>query len=197
MSFGWQSAEDELRGELESGERLLWAGQPRQGIRLQLFDVFAIPFSVLWGGFAIVWEVLAFVLKTPWFFKLAGIPFVLAGLYMMVGRFYVDARRRAATFQGITSTSLLFISGRARRVVQRIPLRNLGPLSLQERGDGSGVIGFSALTMGNPAIGGVMSQIQQFVPQKLGNMHVSLEVQEDVRGVYRRLRDAIEEASRS
>jgi len=51
--------------------------------------------------------------------------------------------------------------------------------------------------MGNPAIGGVMSQIQQFVPQKLGNMHVSLEVQEDVRGVYRRLRDAIEEASRS
>ena len=145
----------------------------------------------------VVTPLMAFVMKTPWFFKLWGIPFVLVGLYMMVGRFYVDARRRAATFQGITSTSLLFISGRSRRVVQRIPLRDLGPLSLQERGDGSGVIGFSALTMGNPAIGGVMSQIQQFVPQKLGNMHVSLEVQEDVRGVYRRLRDAIEEASRS
>ncbi len=197
MSSGWQSAEDELRGELESGERLLWAGQPRQGIRLQIFDLFAIPFSLLWGGFAIGWEVMAFVMEVPWFFKLWGIPFVLVGLYMMVGRFYVDARRRAAAFQGITTTSLLFISGRARRVVQRIPLRNLGPLSLQERGDGSGVIGFSVVTMGNPAMGRVFTQIQQFAPQGLGDVHVSLEVQEDVRGVYRRLRDAIEEASRS
>jgi hypothetical protein len=197
MSSGWQSAEDELRGELESGERLLWAGQPRQGIRLQIFDLFAIPFSLLWGGFAIAWEVMAFVMEAPWFFKLWGIPFVLVGLYMLVGRFYVDARRRAAAFQGITTTSLLFISGRVRRVVQRIPLRNLGPLSLQERGDGSGVIGFSVVTMGNPAMGGVFTQIQQFAPQGLGDMHVSLEVQEDVRGVYRRLRDAIEEASRS
>ena len=197
MSFGWQSAEDELRSELESGERLLWAGQPRQGIRLQLFDVFAIPFSVLWGGFAIVWEVMAFVMKTPWFFKLWGIPFVLVGLYMMVGRFYVDARRRAAMFHGITNTSLLFISGRSRRVVQRIPLRSLGSLSLQERGDGSGVIGFSALTMANPALGQAMLQLQQLAPQRLGHGPLSLEVQEDVRGVYRRLRDAIEEASRS
>ena len=39
--------------------------------------------------------------------------------------------------------------------------------------------------------------VQQFAPQGLGDVHVSLEVQEDVRGVYRRLRDAIEEASRS
>lgn len=74
--------------ELEAGESLLWSGQPRKGIVFRSSDIFLIPFSVMWGGFAIFWEtsVLSIAHKSDQaaslFMSLWGIPFVLVGLYL-------------------------------------------------------------------------------------------------------------------
>src|SRR6185437_8193931 len=88
-------------------------------------DAYMIPFSLLWGGFAIFWEIGALrtngpnaVLMSIW-----GIPFVLAGLYLIVGRFFVDAGIRAKTFYGLTNHRAIIISGLFSRTINALALR--------------------------------------------------------------------------
>ena len=131
-----------IEQQLSSGERLLWSGQPSRGIRLRSSDAFAIPFSLLWCGFAIFWESSVVTKGAPFFFMLWGIPFVLVGLYIVFGRFFVDAHIRQRTFYGITTERIIIVSGLFSRQTKSLQLRTLSDISLTERPDGSGTITF-------------------------------------------------------
>lgn len=63
----------ELRQHLDSGENLLWTGQPKTGIVFRNADIFLIPFSLLWCGFAIFWFITALTSGAPFFFAMFGI----------------------------------------------------------------------------------------------------------------------------
>jgi Bacterial PH domain len=134
--------QSEIARVLDSGESLIWSGAPRQGMLLRPNDAYMIPFSLLWGGFAIFWEVSVLRISGPnsAFMSLWGIPFVLIGLYMIVGRFFVDARIRAKTFYGLTDRRAIIVSGLFSRRINSLPLRTLTDISLQERSDRSGTI---------------------------------------------------------
>jgi hypothetical protein len=79
---------------LREGERLLWTGQPDPKVRFTGADAFLVPFSILWGGFAIFWEFMAATTAKQPFFVLWGVPFVLVGLYFIFGRFIYKKRRK-------------------------------------------------------------------------------------------------------
>jgi hypothetical protein len=134
--------QSEITQVLDSGESLLWSGAPRRGLALRSGDAFAIPFSLLWGGFAIFWETRVLSIHGPntVFMSIWGIPFVLAGLYLIVGRFFIDAAIRAKTFYGLTNRRAIIVSGLMSRTINSLPLRNLTDISLQERSDRSGTI---------------------------------------------------------
>ena len=140
------SVDQILSSELSRSEKLLWCGRPRQGVYLGPRDAAFIPFSLLWGGFAILWEVNAVTSNAPFFFDLWGIPFVLIGLYLIAGRFFVDAKRRSRTYYGVTNERVIIVSGIFSRTVKSLQLRTLSDVSLSEGNNGMGTITFGPTT---------------------------------------------------
>jgi hypothetical protein len=140
--------------ELGTGERLLWSGQPKQGVVFRTSDWFMTPFSLLWGGFAFFWEWQVLQSDAPAFFALWGIPFVLIGLHLIFGRFMVEARQRASTLYGVTNERVLIISGLFSRKIKSLALRTLSDLSLSEYSNGEGTISFGGGTPFSSWFGG-------------------------------------------
>ena len=167
---------------LEGGERLLWSGVPRQGLMLRGNDVLLIPFSLMWGGFAIFWEAMVLKRNSEMFFALWGIPFVIVGLYLIVGRFFLDSMQRSVTAYGVTDRRVIITSGLQSRTVKSLPLRTMAELTLEEKGDGSGTITFgrvtSSLQIGGAWPGGRRGQAPSF------------EAIAQAGDVHRRIRDA-------
>lgn len=132
----------EIKSQLSRDEKVLWAGQPRQGLVMRGADVFMIPFSLMWGGFAIFWELSVIQSDAPAFFVLWGIPFVLVGLYLIIGRFFFEAKQRANTFYAVTNERVLIVSGVFSRKIKSLNLRTLSDLSLSEGKNNEGTISF-------------------------------------------------------
>src|SRR5437899_10880259 len=98
------SVRQRLQGELLSGERILWVGQPDPSILLSRADIFLVPFSVMWGGFALVFAgiiVAGLVAKggsgglvCPLVWPL---PFLVVGQSMLWGRFVHKRWRTSRT----------------------------------------------------------------------------------------------------
>ena len=76
--------------------------------------------------------------------EIRRIPFVLVGVYFIVGRFFVDARMRSNTYYGLTDRRVLILSGLTSRSVQSTPLRTLHEIGLSEKSDRSGTIVFGS-----------------------------------------------------
>jgi hypothetical protein len=187
QATGAIGAEEEraLGPELVAGERLLWAGRPRRGIRLTGADVFLVPFSLLWCGFAVFWERSVLVHGAPGFFALWGLPFVAVGLYFVFGRFIGDAVRRGKIFYGLTATRIILVSGVLTRQVKSIELASLGEISLREGGDRSGTVLLGTVSGPNSWATGFASPSWPGSARYLPPM---LEAIENARAVYEKIR---------
>jgi hypothetical protein len=133
------SVPTELERERIGGERLLWVGQPDPRRHFDRSDWFLIPFSLMWGGFAIFWEISA-ILSGSAFFIFWGVPFVAAGLYGIVGRFFVKARTKRRTYYAVTERRVLSV---VRGGTTKAMFLNLVPtINARIRDDGSGTVIF-------------------------------------------------------
>ena len=136
------STEHIVSSELRRSEKLLWSGRPRQGVFLTQTDAGTIPFSLMWGGFAFFWEFKAVSSGGPLFFDLWGVPFVLIGAYMIVGRFFYEALLRSRTYYGLTNERVIIISGLTSRAVKSLQVQTLTDVTLSEEASGTGTITF-------------------------------------------------------
>jgi hypothetical protein len=109
----WGDDEGRISIPLLDGERIIWTGAPANGLLFTARDWLLIPFSLLWGGFAIFWESGVAQKGVPLFFLLWGVPFVLIGLFLIIGRFFADAWLRGRTRYALTNRRILIERGGA------------------------------------------------------------------------------------
>ena len=185
----------EISRELDSDEKLLWSGCPRDGIILRSSDVLMIPLSIFWLGFTIFWmagatgslwisdgekEAAAF----SFIFPLFGLPFVAVGLYMAIGRFWVDKAMREKTVYGVTNERVIIRSGLFSRTVKSLNIHTLSDISLKEKDDGSGTI---SLGPSNPMNG--MLEGMNWWPGMGQYSSPSIDSIPDARSVYNIIRE--------
>jgi hypothetical protein len=140
-----------FHSELLNEETIQWVGQPDPSIIFTKSDIFLVPFSLIWGGFAIFWEVMALGFTSqgakgegaPLIFPLFGIPFVAIGLYIIFGRFLYKSWRKRRTYYAITDKRILILILGKGRNVQAMFIRDIPTInkSINSRGQGTIVFG--------------------------------------------------------
>ena len=174
---------EEIRRELSQGEQPVWWGRPRQGLVLRGSDALAIPFSLLWCGFAFFWEFSVVSSHAPILFRLWGVPFVAVGLHAVIGRFFWDAKQRATTYYAVTPERILIVSGVFKRNVKSLNISTLSDLSLSQSSSGEGSILFGPQHARASVAGGF-----QGWPGSQGQMGPQFDLIGDAKSVYETIR---------
>lgn len=138
---------DLFHRELRGGERVLWTGRPGLGRLLGAADVFLVPVGVFYLGFSIVWTVLAArASDVAPFFALFGVPFVVFGVYLLIGRFVYVRWRLRRTFYALTDERAMTLVLRSTRHLRTMNLADVTGLDKRVRADGSGTLAFGNLS---------------------------------------------------
>ena len=148
------NGEEIFQPELLTGERILWTGQPNPRIIFAPYDFFMVPFSLLWGGFALFWEagVLGLIPgamknggNAPFIFPLFGSVFVAVGLYFIIGRFFYKVWNKKRTWYALTNHRAIIISSGRSKNVQTANLDSLAGINKTEGTNGHGSILFGSI----------------------------------------------------
>jgi hypothetical protein len=97
----------QLESSMRPGEQLLWCGRPDRSVLFAPADIIAIPFSLVWLGVVVAWEAGTRAIGAPTAFRLAGVPFLVIGGYLLAGRFVVRWFRKRRTIYAITSERVI------------------------------------------------------------------------------------------
>ena len=129
-----------IQDYLNPDEKTIWSGTPKHGLVFRRSDLIAIPVSVLWFVFSILWLINIIKMEAPTFFWIFGIILVSIGFYFVFGRFWTDVRKRANTSYEITNNRIIIKSGVFLIQTKSLNIKNLSDITVNEREDGSGTI---------------------------------------------------------
>jgi hypothetical protein len=141
-------------GQLDSGERLLWAGRPAP-LGVALGSLPMTVFGLLFGGFAAFWIWAASggmsrssdgAFSGPGaFFPLFGLPFLLVGLGMVFAPLWAYLGAKNMVY-AVTDRRAMIIAGLRTKNVRSFTKEEIGEITRIERPDGSGSLMFASVT---------------------------------------------------
>jgi hypothetical protein len=180
-----------VQPELTSSERVYWAGMPNPRVIFHSDDWYAIPFSLLWGGFAIFWEgsVLGYwdhpqngssAGAFSLFMIVWGIPFVVIGQYLIWGRFLYDAWLKRRTYYVVTDRRVLILQeGWTHRKISATYLEEIP--NIEREGTATGTLWFGPKY---PVIAGRGQKKRGWSRFSVGNVPTFADL-DDIDSVYR------------
>jgi hypothetical protein len=188
-------ASSKLQTELLPGESIFWAGRPNPSVIFHSDDWYLIPFSLLWGGFAIFWEasVLGYLGNSKGapstFMSVWGIPFVVFGQYMIWGRFLYDAWLKRRTYYALTNRRVLILQEGWKRKTNSTHLVTIP--SIEQEGSYTGTLWFGPKY---PLLGSRRQQLRGMSRFTIGEVPVFADI-DDVDSVYRLALDFIDKGT--
>lgn len=185
-----------IQSELLSGESFVWAGQPEPSVIFHKEDAYLIPFSFLWGGFAIFWEGSVAGLwgvrdnHHQWTFGILwGIPFVLIGQYAIWGRFFHVAWRKGRTHYAVTNRRVIVVQEGWKRQMAFAYVDSLPALIKESGSRGIGTLRFGPPYLTSPG----RNSSTSFNSLSIAGAPVFVDI-EDVDSVYRLVCDLRDKA---
>ncbi len=120
---GWE-------GILDEGEEILWQGAPDGALDFSGFWSAQTLFALFFTGFSLFWIVTAYLMTGQLndtvgrvinaVFPLFGVPFLLIGLQLLIGRFWTDARRRRNSYYTLTNrAAYIGVDAKGKRSLER------------------------------------------------------------------------------
>lgn len=185
-----ENTSEKFIDELIPGEKLIWSGRPQQGLVLRSSDILMIPYSLLMGGFMFLWVFSSVFYGGPFHIMLWDIPFILIFLYITIGRFFVDMVKRNKTYYALTDERAIIISGVFNQNIKTLDLKKVPEINISAKGNGKGTITFGALQLGAWMYAG-----SSFPSSNKNHAAPSFELIDDVRMVYKRMRNGLKEES--
>ncbi len=135
------TARDGWDGLLDEGETILWQGRPDGRVVWRNIVGFQGVFGLIITGFAIVWMSIAssIIGSGPGFvfpfnlFPVFGLPFLLIGIYLLVGHVIMDAYMRSTTWYTLTDrTAFIASNAFGRRKLAAYLIRDMPFLELED-----------------------------------------------------------------
>lgn len=181
---------EKFRHKLNPDEKLIWIGQPQQGIMLRIGDVLIIPCSIVWVYFEFSSQSSVFTIGNihP-IIVLLKILVVLLCLYATVGRFFYDMLQRQKTYYALTNARAIIITELLIPRIKSIYFKKLTEINISTKANGKGIITFGPV---NPIY-------NIFAGSGLPMRHVNtplpyFEMIENVERVYQRIKELQREA---
>lgn len=142
-----------IQAALLPDEKILWSGKPDPKIIFSSSDIFQIPFSLFVCSCLSI-SILDSAMDamslpstnadrlSSWIFPLLSIPFLLAGLYMLIGRFIYKGWKKSQVYYAVTNKRAIIFTKSQRQNVQFAYIETLPVITKLVRKSGVGTIIF-------------------------------------------------------
>ena len=130
-----------FQNEMLKDEKILWSGQPKQGFFLTGRDIFASLFGLIFLGLGSLMEYSA-IQSFDIFLMIFSLPFILFGLYMILGSIIYKNYQTKRTYYAVTNQRIIILTNSFNKKVESKVISQIPVLNKTVKTDGSGTIQF-------------------------------------------------------